>query len=79
MKDNPAFISEFIDICWVDPWSDNPAMPAIIKDKYWRTKAKEEKRVEQLNINKKKNLEKKNMNAIDDILDNHEPKPITNF
>jgi hypothetical protein len=25
--DNPAFIDEFIDICWVDPFSENPNKP----------------------------------------------------
>ena len=25
--ENGAFINDFIDICWVDPWSENPGQP----------------------------------------------------
>jgi hypothetical protein len=31
--DNGAFINDFIDICWVDPWSDNPSIPKKRKRK----------------------------------------------
>lgn len=28
-KDNPAFINDFIEICWVDPWAADPAKPNV--------------------------------------------------
>ena len=31
--ENPAFINDFIDICWIDPWSPNPARPVLKKNK----------------------------------------------
>ena len=26
---NPAFINDFIEICWVDPWAADPAKPKL--------------------------------------------------
>jgi len=28
-KANPAFINDFIEICWVDPWAADPAKPNL--------------------------------------------------
>ena len=27
--ENPAFINDFIEICWVDPWAEDPANPKL--------------------------------------------------
>ena len=38
-SENPAFINEFIEICWVDPWSEDPSNPKL-KEKAVKKKKK---------------------------------------
>lgn len=33
LKENPAFINEFINICWVDPFALDPAKPKLKNNK----------------------------------------------
>jgi len=88
MAENPAFINDFIDICWVDPWSKDPSKPNI-KSKKKKKGKKHAAPPKSLSKSKKKEKEKeekedkkeatKNLNAVDDILEHLESITISNF
>ena len=73
-KSNPAFINDFIEICWVDPWAEDPSKPKV--KKYAKSKKKKKKLKDFVDRNKE--LAEKGMNFIDD-LDSQPVKDISTF
>ena len=72
-KTNPAFINDFIEICWVDPWAADPAKP-IVRG----IPAKRKKKILKDFADKSKTITRKGMSFIDDL--NNQPiKDISSF
>ena len=72
-KANPAFINDFIEICWVDPWAADPAKPNL----RGYAPSKKKKKLKQLSGAKKKTLTR-GLSFIDELAE-QEPKEITIF
>ena len=63
-KENPAFINDFIEICWVDPWAADPAKPNL----RGYPKKKKKKKLQTWAKASQKAL-KSGLNYIDDLAD----------
>ena len=61
-KTNPAFINDFIEICWVDPWAADPAKPTVRG-----IPAKKKKKVLKDFADRSQTLTRKGMSFIDDL------------